>query len=186
MLTLTACAVSTTGTPFPPGGGLDGHSVQVSSHSSSSSCSSSSSSSFQRCSQRQHSFRVLDDASEPAWMSTPTPSTIQQQPYQPPQQQAHQQRQSRKRTCDGSLCYPTPSTPGNMVTPLEREVSVNETPLQCPRPDIQRLSLPRKPCESMEVSLQETYNIIPQCLVEPNAVAKANFVECLVGESTIL
>jgi hypothetical protein len=192
MLTLQACAVSTTGTNFP--GGLNGPPVQVSSTScSSSSTSSYSLSSQPRCTQRRHSFRTLIETSESAWTSAGR-STVQQQPcfnqqlqlqqpQQQQQQQQQQQRQSRKRTCEGTARHQssTASDNDNAVT-QEREDSIDDAPSQCPRIQTQKLSLPRKQCESLDVSFQETYSVVPQCLVEPNALAKANFVDCLVGE----
>ncbi|KAK3825150.1 MAG: hypothetical protein J3Q66DRAFT_101325 [Benniella sp.] len=194
MLTLQACAVSTTGTNFPPAGDLNGPPVQVSSTSCSSSSTSYSLSSQPHCSQQRHSFRTLIETSESAWMSAGR-STVQQQPcfnqqqqqqqhQQQQQQQQQQQRQSRKRTCEGTVRHQSTTASDNTVVTQEREDSVDDAPSQCPRIQTQKLSLPRKQCESLDVSFQETYSVVPQCLVEPNALAKANFVDCLVDTSS--
>ncbi|KAG0215468.1 hypothetical protein BGX31_000834, partial [Mortierella sp. GBA43] len=105
-----------------------------------------------------------------------------QQPYTTQQQEL--QRLSRKRSCDGGARYPTISA-SSSSEPATEESSVPGT-TTCPRLQTQKLSLPRKQCESSEKSLQETYSVVPQCLMEPNALAKANFVECLVDTAAIV
>ncbi|KAF9360274.1 hypothetical protein BGX26_009957 [Mortierella sp. AD094] len=196
MLTLQTCAATTTGTSIPPGGGLDMHSVQVSSSSSSpqhyshapsrhSFCrqysnnnnnnNNSSNSSTTNTDSNNSNIKDNNISAVSAWNSA-TSSIVQQQ----------QQRQNRKRLHEDIESLSHHSGDLNSATGLEQSESTltagsGEASLQCPRLQAQQLCLPRKRSQSLGTSLQQGYSgVTSQCQLDPNAV-KANFVDCLVG-----
>ncbi|KAI8602403.1 hypothetical protein EDD21DRAFT_414017 [Dissophora ornata] len=179
MLTLQACAVTTTGTNFPPGGGLDGPSIQAPS-------SFSSSSHLYPHPPSRHSFRHHNQTSVTNWNSALSQQQQLERPQPPqlPQQQPQQQRQSRKRAHEDNA--PSQQQADSETAALQEHRASSstagsaETSLQCPRLQTQQLCLPRKRSQSLGVSMQGSNNVA-QCQLDPNAV-KANFVDCLVGE----
>lgn len=157
MLTLQACAATTTGTSIPPGGGLE-RSLQA---------PSSFSSSPQHHTLR-HSSRSLSSSSTSETLS-------KHKQHHVPQPQQH--CQSRKRSYASEHCAtlaPQESDCSDSVT-----ASVNPT-VSCPRLQNQQLCLPRR-SHSMGASIQGANGASTQCSLDANA-AKANFVDCLVGE----
>jgi len=178
MLTLQACAATSTGTNFPPGGGLECPSVQA---------SLSSFSTFQHQPQ-QHSSRPSSMIRSSS-MSCKLPSTTSTARNTSAQTQQQQQQQcpNRKRACprEEGENYQDPR-----VHPKHASEVSTETSLQCPRLQSQQICLPRKctaattivaaPPSSNGNSGNGTSSGA-QCTLDPNTV-KANFVDSLVGE----
>ncbi|KAF9156186.1 hypothetical protein BG015_006922 [Linnemannia schmuckeri] len=161
MLTLQACAATTTGTSFPPGGGPVGLSDQASS-------SFSGSSHFQPS---RHSFRPSSSSTTPH-NNNNSNSTCRKRSY-PHDEQTHDDsilsNHQEQREISSSESVSTNSTSSAAV----------ETSLQCPRLQTQQLCLPRKSSQPL-ATLQGLGGVSGQCPLDPST-AKANFVDSLVA-----
>lgn len=159
MLTLQACAATTTGTSFPPGGGPVGLSDQASS-------SFSGSTHFQPS---RHSFR-------PSSTSTTTSNnnsnfTCRKRSY-PHDGQTHDDSILSNRQEQHEI------NSSDSVSTTSASSAAVETSLQCPRLQTQQLCLPRKSTQPL-ATLQGLG--VGQCPLDPS-IAKANFVDSLVGK----
>ncbi|KAF9930875.1 hypothetical protein FBU30_011164 [Linnemannia zychae] len=157
MLTLHACAATTTGSSFPPGGGPVGLSNQAPSFSNSSS-------QFQS----RHSFR-------------PNPSTTASNNSTLCRKRAFPHDEANSDLIHSNHQNHDLSSSDSQSTAS----SAAETPIQCPRLQTQlQLCLPRKSSQPI-ATLQGLGGIPAQCPLDPST-AKANFVDSLVDTAAIV